>query len=143
MPGFFTVDSESEAIHLWNSNVFENARAVAWETMRYKISQAGEESVNQWKQEFDIFSKLLHDTLVKNSQVGNFLLRNNIELNMLLNGLPFVGAIGEIIAFNEGQAHNFFRSQMTVYQSGHWVCGWTGDTSESEYIYPVGNFFIY
>lgn len=130
------------AIASWKGVAFEEARFVAWESMRTRLIQH-EERCSVWKCLFSECKELLVKDGEKVDGIKALAALTQESLIEFVEKLPFLGALGESLIQEEHPENNFFLSQIPIYQEGHWVCGWEGVCSLSPFLYPDGKYLIY
>lgn len=130
--------SLKEAIAHWNSAKFEEVNSVAWEAFRRNIPK-GNKLI--WSRCFAESKASLIESLKVSPQAQNLLKCCHQEVEEFVLNLPYTGAIGESLAGNFEL--DFFTKQLSVYEAGHWVCGWDGPLYEDEFIYPKSDFIIF
>ncbi|MDX9746078.1 MAG: hypothetical protein WCX84_04655 [Syntrophales bacterium] len=140
--GFEQVVSEQEAFLLWEQKEFTEARIVAWEALRTKII-TDSSAVALWKKEFAVTTETVFKAIQQVVGLDILLDRYSLSIVDFARDLPFVGAIGECIAFGDNSQKMFFRCQMEVFAKGHWVCGWQGEPLLNKGIYPEYHFKFY
>ncbi len=134
------VASLEQAILCWKSEVFMEARCVAWEAFRQEIA-ANSENKEQWAREFQICSNKITNSIAESAAALSLIKKCGQDLETFCQGLPFLGAVGELLAAKP--EYNFNLSQLPFFFEGHWICGWDGPLSEDEFVYPKGTFLVY
>jgi hypothetical protein len=135
-----SVSSLEQAISGWKSDVFTEARCVAWEAFRREIA-AHSENREQWAREFQICSDKITTSITKSEIALSLIEKCGQDLETFCQGLPFLGAVGELLAAKP--EYNFNLSQLPLFFDGHWICGWDGPLFKDEFVYPQGTFLVY
>lgn len=139
---FILVTSVQEAITLWKSPTFLEARSVAWEAFRQEIVK-NSRILKQWKKEFAICSDKVINSISRSPKALEVIRLTHHGVSDFCLGLPFVAALGELLIIDKHPNYIFNLSQVPIYQEGHWVCGWNGVLNEDKFVYPELTFYVY
>lgn len=127
---------------LWISKPFEEASSVAWEAFRQKIT-AEEKLLKIWEENYARCKSDLIYSLQESNEADKLINDNNQDTESFAFQLPFLGAVGEIIANKNSDHYRFFTDQIPLYLKGNWVCGWEGELFDDKFVYPKSSFIIY
>mgnify|MGYP001168647326 FL=1 len=131
-----------DAITLWQSPTFLEARSVAWEAFRQEIVK-NRSTLSQWEKEFTLCSDKVTNSISRSPKALELIRSTHQEIREFCLALPFVAALGELLILDKHPNYIFNLSQIPSYQEGYWVCGWNGVLTEDRFVYPELKFYVY
>lgn len=114
-----------DAVRAWRDERFAEMRVLAWEACRVECVSS-QEKKTAWGTAFREVKAWTDREFLENPRAQELAGRIGCSTEDLVSLLPFLGAAAEGIAFPGTEKHQFFRRQIQVLMTGHWVCGWDG-----------------